>query len=129
MPKAGIRIRRFTQWSAALAVVFATGELHARIPPTTGADRGEGYLPLPELARAMSLGFDALLADERSLLITILLCNMTINVLFFVMTSVLLTLCCHVVCVTVAARGVCQRTRNTAKKATKTSKIAEFAYF
>ena len=45
------------------AVVCGTGVIHARIPPTTDAQRGEAFVPDPAIARVLSLGFDAPLAD------------------------------------------------------------------
>ncbi len=45
------------------AVVIGTGYVHTHIPPTTRVDRGEAFVPDPLIAKTLSLGFDAVLAD------------------------------------------------------------------
>ncbi|MFP8873263.1 MAG: hypothetical protein VCB42_01725 [Myxococcota bacterium] len=46
-----------------VAALVVTASLHAAIPATTRAERGGKFIPLPEVARALSFGFDAALAD------------------------------------------------------------------
>ena len=46
-----------------VAALVVTASLHAAIPATTRAERGGKFIPLPEVARALSFGFDAVLAD------------------------------------------------------------------
>ncbi len=46
----------------ALAVA-ATGYVHARMPRASAAERGEAFVPEPQLAKLMALGFDAAVAD------------------------------------------------------------------
>ena len=40
-----------------LLAVFAVDALHARIPPDSGSGSVEAFVPDPELARLLSLGF------------------------------------------------------------------------
>ncbi len=49
--------------SLLVVAVLSTGWAHARLPLTTRADRGEAFVASPRVARAASLGFDALIAD------------------------------------------------------------------
>jgi hypothetical protein len=44
-------------------VVLLTGVIHARIPPTTDVERGEAFVPNPQLARVMAVGYGPLLGD------------------------------------------------------------------
>ncbi len=46
-----------------LLAVFAVDALHARIPPDSGSGSGEAFVPDPELARLLSLGFRPVVAD------------------------------------------------------------------
>ena len=46
-----------------LIAVCSTGWAHSRIPNTTRAGLGEGFVPSPRVAQAMAFGFDAVLAD------------------------------------------------------------------
>jgi len=51
---------------AAIAFVLAvvgTGFVHTRIPPTRSVERGDAFIPKPELSRLLSLGFRSALAD------------------------------------------------------------------
>lgn len=48
---------------ALLGAVCVTGWAHSRVPLTTRTDLGSDFVPSPEVVRAASLGFDALLAD------------------------------------------------------------------
>ena len=49
---------------AALALAIgATGFVHTHMPPVLGVDRGEAFVPDPEIAPLMAVGFDAVLAD------------------------------------------------------------------
>jgi len=56
-------IARIASIAAFVLVVAGTGFVHARIPPVTDVERGEAFVPDPQLAKAFSLGFDAVLAD------------------------------------------------------------------
>ncbi len=56
-------IGKFALLMALMATVCATGFIHARMPPTTNADRGDAFVPDPAVASVLSLGFDAALAD------------------------------------------------------------------
>jgi hypothetical protein len=48
---------------AAAFIIAATVGAHRQIPATTRVQRGESFIPKPELAKATSLGFDPLMAD------------------------------------------------------------------
>lgn len=48
---------------AFVAAVAGTGFVHSHIPPTTGADRGEAFVPDPAFAKLMTLGFDSVVSD------------------------------------------------------------------
>lgn len=54
---------RGAQFVALVAMVSVTGWAHARLPNVTRADLGEDYVVAPDLVDAVSLGFDAQLAD------------------------------------------------------------------
>ncbi len=56
-------LARFSASLAVAVVILGTGAIHARMPATTRADRGEAFVPRPEVARIASLGFDAAVAD------------------------------------------------------------------
>jgi tetratricopeptide (TPR) repeat protein len=55
--------RRATLALLLLAVIAATTAAHRRIPDDVRTQRGDAYVPRPEFAKALSLGFDAVLAD------------------------------------------------------------------
>ena len=55
--------RRLRMAVLLLAVVAVTTAAHRRMPHDIRTQRGDAYVPRPEFAKAMSLGFDALLAD------------------------------------------------------------------
>ncbi len=55
--------RRLRLVASLLAVVVLTTAAHHRLPHDVRTQRGDAYVPRPEFAKAMSLGFDALLAD------------------------------------------------------------------
>jgi tetratricopeptide (TPR) repeat protein len=46
-----------------LAIVAATTASHRQIPPILHTQQGEAFVPRPEVAQVLALGFDALLAD------------------------------------------------------------------
>lgn len=46
-----------------LMIIFGTAAAHQRIPPVIRSHQGEDFVPKPEFAKIMALGFDALLAD------------------------------------------------------------------
>ncbi len=46
-----------------VATVLGTGVIHARIPPISGVERGDAFVPDPQVAKLLSLGFDSLVAD------------------------------------------------------------------
>jgi hypothetical protein len=48
---------------ALVVVILATTAAHRQIPPETRAQQGDDFVPRPEFAKAMSLGFDATVAD------------------------------------------------------------------
>lgn len=48
---------------AAIVLVVATNALHTRIPPTSRSEEGDAFVPRPEFAKAVALGFHAVLAD------------------------------------------------------------------
>ena len=48
---------------AGVLAVLATDALHTRLPPSGGASGEMGFVPDPALARVLSLGFGAVLAD------------------------------------------------------------------
>ncbi len=56
-------VRRLRVAVLLLAVVALTTAAHRRMPHDIRTQRGHAYVPRPEFAKAMSLGFDALLAD------------------------------------------------------------------
>jgi len=55
--------RRLTSIVALVAALMVTGLVHARIPPITRVDRGEAFVPDPEIASVLALGFEAVVAD------------------------------------------------------------------
>ena len=55
--------RKSFQIFALVAALVVTIGLHAAIPATTRAERGGNFIPLPEVARTLSFGFEAVLAD------------------------------------------------------------------
>ena len=55
--------RRLRRLLLVLAVVVVTTAAHQRLPHGVRAQQDDAYVPRPEFAKAMSLGFDALLAD------------------------------------------------------------------
>ncbi len=55
--------RRLVGAAAGLALVLATASVHARIPTTPRAQRGQAFVPRPQLAKALSFGFDAVVSD------------------------------------------------------------------
>lgn len=48
---------------AAVLLVVSVDLVHARIPDTLKSAKGEAFIPQPQVAKAASLGFDALAAD------------------------------------------------------------------
>lgn len=54
---------KFIQVIVLVAAACCTGWAHSQVPADTRSDLGEGFVPSPDVARAMSFGFDALLAD------------------------------------------------------------------
>lgn len=54
---------KFTRVALLVAAMACTGWAHANIPISTRSDLGESFVPSPRVAGAMSLGFDAILAD------------------------------------------------------------------
>jgi len=54
---------KIVQVALLIAAMCCTGWAHARLPIATRADRGAEFVPAPYVAAAVSLGFDALLAD------------------------------------------------------------------
>lgn len=55
--------KRWIQVGLLLASVGCAGWAHDRLPISTEAASGHGFLPNPEHARALAVGFDAILAD------------------------------------------------------------------
>jgi len=62
--------RRMDSWASAtllgfmfLAVVFATGWVHERIPITTESEESGRLVPRPEVAQFLSLGFESVVSD------------------------------------------------------------------
>lgn len=51
------------RWAAAAGLVAAMATVHAAMPATSRAERGEAFIPRPDLVKLVSLGFDAVLAD------------------------------------------------------------------
>ncbi len=56
-------LRRTTTVIAMLAVVVLTTAAHQRLPHDVHSQRGEDYVPQPRFAKAVSMGFGAVLAD------------------------------------------------------------------
>lgn len=54
---------RAGRFALVIALIAITGWVHARIPATTRAQRGDAFIPRPEVASRATLGFDAVLAD------------------------------------------------------------------
>jgi tetratricopeptide (TPR) repeat protein len=54
---------KFTRGALLIAAIACTGWAHANVPITTRSDRGERFVPRPEVASAISFGFEATLAD------------------------------------------------------------------
>lgn len=52
-----------TRIAVLTALLAVTGVVQARIEPVSDAQRGDAFIPRPLVAKAASLGFDALLAD------------------------------------------------------------------
>ncbi|MFP6578581.1 MAG: hypothetical protein VCC02_02150 [Myxococcota bacterium] len=52
-----------TRMAVLLALVAITGVVQARIEPVSDIQRGDAFIPRPEVAKAASIGFGALLAD------------------------------------------------------------------
>lgn len=56
-------IGKAIRWFAAALLMLAMAAVHAAMPATTRAERGEAFIPSPGLAKLGALGFDAVLAD------------------------------------------------------------------
>jgi len=49
--------------TALVLAVAATGFVHGKMPKTTASARGEAFVPEPQVAKVMALGFDSAMAD------------------------------------------------------------------
>lgn len=54
---------RFTRGALFAVAIACTGWAHANVPHTTRSDHGERFVPTPRVASAISMGFEATLAD------------------------------------------------------------------
>lgn len=57
------RVQRSIRWFAAAAVLAAMATVHAAMPATSRAERGDVFIPQPDHVKLAALGFDAVLAD------------------------------------------------------------------